>query len=225
MIYIPLTKILEHTKHDPQCRRCKLKADADALAIEIYEWPLPPLLAMAKAVIFELNPPRAFSDWRDASLHLKIDILLFCYEKPKSPHHQYSLATHKDLSRLLSKQHYQSQRIILMSEIKAHSGTCYLHKTSNNLQEDDVCLDNALVYKYYDRTQEKWCTELKTNEDLPKQFLHVLPQRSKYLKTFLARPPSANDGVPSNEPIVSICTRVAEQPRCSSNFHWTRANH
>ncbi|KAH3956582.1 hypothetical protein HBH98_241660 [Parastagonospora nodorum] len=201
----------EHTKHDPQCRRCKLKADADALAIEIYEWPLPPLLAMAKAVIFELNPPRAFSDWRDASLHLKIDILLFCYEKPKSPHHQYSLATHKDLSRLLSKQHYQSQRIILMSEIKAHSGTCYLHKTSNNLQEDDVCLDNALVYKYYDRTQEKWCTELKTNEDLPKQFLHVLPQRSKYLKTFLARPPSANDGVPSNEPIASIS-------ECPSHF-------
>jgi len=219
-------KLIEHTEHDPKCSRCALKTVAEALAIHIYEWPLPPLPAMAKALIFELNPPRAFSDWRDASLHLKIDVLLFCYEKPTSPHHQYSLATHKDLSHLLSKQHYQGQRIIPMSEIKAHSDTSYPHKgPASNLQEDDVCLDNALVYKYYDRTQKKWCTELKTNEELPKKLLYVLPQRSEGLKMFLARPPSASDGLPSNEPIVSICTCVAEQSRFFFHVDWKHANH
>ncbi|KAH4108552.1 hypothetical protein HBI25_111470 [Parastagonospora nodorum] len=202
----------EHTEHDPECSRCKLKADAEALAIEIYEWPLPPLLAMAKAVIFELNPPRAYSDWRDASLHFKTDILLFCYKDLKTPHHQYSLATHKDLSHLLSKLHYQNQRIIPMSETKAHYNTAYHHKKPIiNRQEDDVCVDNALVYRYYDRTQKKWCKELKTNEELPKQFLYVLPQRSKDLKMFLSRPPSASDGVPSNESIASIS-------ECPSHF-------
>jgi hypothetical protein len=194
----------EISEHVPTCSRCKLKSDASALRIEIFEWPLSPEPSTAKTTVFELNPPEAFTNWRDASLHFKTDILQSVYESPRSPHHQYTLASHKDLSNLLSKAHYQDQRIIPMSEIKAHSDTYYLRKREvANLQEDEVCPDNALKYRYYDRFGGKWCTVLNSSEELPSKLLYILPKRSATLERFLYRPDSAPDGLPSNEPIVS----------------------
>jgi hypothetical protein len=159
---------------------------------------------MAKTTVFELNPPAAFTHWRDASLHFKIDVLQSVYEKPRPPHHQYTLESHRDLSHILSKAHYQDQRIIPMSEIKAHSDTYYQSKRAvANLQESEVCPENALKYKYYDRSEHKWCTVLQSSEELPSELLYVLSKRSKTLGRFLYRPASASDGLPSNEAIVS----------------------
>jgi hypothetical protein len=155
-------------------------------------------------MVFELNPPEAFTNWRDASLHFMVNVLQFVPENPQSPYPRYTFESHRDLSHLLSKAHYQGQRIIPMSEIKAHSDTHYQKKRAvANLQETTVCPENTLKYRYYDRSGDKWCTVLRSSEELPSRLLYGLPKRSTTLERFLYRPSSTPDGLPCNEPIVS----------------------
>jgi hypothetical protein len=71
--------------HKVKCARCFFKTKADDLSIEIYEWPLSPNLPVAKATVFELKVPQAYSDWRDASIHLITDVLRFRDEKAGRP--------------------------------------------------------------------------------------------------------------------------------------------
>jgi hypothetical protein len=160
---------------------------------------------VAKATVFELRPPVAFTNWRDASLHLRINILQFVYENPQPPYNQYSLTTHRDLSQFLWHVQYGGQRVIPLSQIKAHCNTFYVAKRAvANLSNNEVCPENALEYRYCDRAELKWCTTLKTSDTLPHKFAHILPKRSATLARFLYKPPSEPDGLPSNKTIVSV---------------------
>lgn len=190
--------------HKADCARCKLKRDAEALGIDVHEWPLSPKTAVAKATVFELNPPEAFLEWRATSFYLIMDVLRFSYVEPRIPGRQYSLLNHKDLSEMPSRPQYLRRRIVPLSEIKSHSDTLYRLKVSVAIhKEQSVCPDNALVYKYYDFEKKVWCTALRADEELPRNFYYTLPARSSALERFLYRPPSTPDGLSSNESIVS----------------------
>lgn len=64
--YYGYTKI----EHKPNCTRCAVLRRADGLNINIYEWPVSSDRLVAKATVFELKVPQAFSNWRDASEYL-----------------------------------------------------------------------------------------------------------------------------------------------------------
>lgn len=200
-------QLSETDEHQEFCPRCKLKTDAEALSIAIHEWPLSPKSEKAKATVFELNPPTAFSEWRDSSVYLITDILRSSYENPQRPHHQYCLTSHTDLNDLLSKVQYNNRRIVPWSQIKGHTDTFHRKKLPiTNLQDESVCPENARVYRYYDSdpTQRYWCTKWKPNEALSRDLFHALPKRASVLNRFMHRPPSASEGLPSNESIVSL---------------------
>jgi hypothetical protein len=97
----------------------------------------------------------------------------------------------------------KDRRIIPLSEWKAHTGTHYRRKEAIPLLKDeDICVDNAMRYIYYDKSRRVWSTALSPCEELTQSCKDIMPQRSKTLDRYLSKPPSASDGLPSNEPIV-----------------------
>ncbi|KAF2131741.1 hypothetical protein P153DRAFT_336326 [Dothidotthia symphoricarpi CBS 119687] len=190
--------------HSPSCSRCAFKTRAEALDIDIHEWPLPKEEHTAKATVFELNIPEAFSEWRDCSAYLIINVLEFLDKKPRKPQSTYALDRHQGLSQTLSS-HYEEQRIIIVSAIKPHTGN-YRAKQNGllNITDADVCLDSALVYDYYDKQRNTFSVPLKPPEDFPQKCRYSMPDHSKALKRFMYRPSSAPDGVAPNEVISGV---------------------
>jgi hypothetical protein len=192
------------TVHDRYCNRCDLKNQADGLNIHIYEWPLPSEEATAKAIVFELKIPQSYRIWRDLSIFVISDVLGCKSNAIQCPQFQYVLSGHRDLSQMLDSQ-YDFRRIVPLSEIKPHVVTHRKNKKAvQHLQEEDVCLENALRYGYYDTSTGTWTAQQTPNGRLPQMCMHEMPARSKALDRFLSKPPSAPDGVPPNEVIASL---------------------
>jgi hypothetical protein len=193
------------TRHPNWCHRCSCKKQADALSIHIYEWPVSSNTFVAKATVFELKVPQAFSDWRDTSTYMISEVLCHRNHNAEKPQYSYTLSGHQDLSQMLSPLYYQ-RRIVPSSNVKPYNVTHRKHKkTIPHLTEDDVCLRNALQYAYFDTTLGIFTEAAPTcTEDVPQLCMYHVPQRSKALDRFMYRPPSAPDGTPANEVIVSL---------------------
>lgn len=192
------------SRHYRRCQHCAFEKAAMALSITIHEWPVSLEVPIAKATIFELMAPETFSQWRDASVHLITDVLGFHSAQPqkvKDADIIYGLERHHMLSERLSA-HHKTQRLIITSDIKARTGIT--RKKVNELKVKDVCLDNTLNYKYFDTVHRVWNNVLDQSGDLPTKLVYCMPKRSGTLDRFLLKPPSAPDGVPGNEPLVSV---------------------
>ncbi|KAF2856141.1 hypothetical protein T440DRAFT_531312 [Plenodomus tracheiphilus IPT5] len=193
------------TRHARYCSRCARKTKADGLNIQIYEWPVSSVLAVAKATIFELQIPRAFADWRDISAYIITTVLGFKVKNPSRPDYTFTLNMHNGLSSLLSAQ-YHERRIIPLSTIKPHTVTHRKRKNAVHLLKDhDVCLSNALQFELHDKTlgitpkSAPNCTE-----EVAQKCTYRLPHRSKALERFAYKPPSSQDGLQPNEVIASL---------------------
>ncbi|KAJ4380581.1 hypothetical protein N0V86_003940 [Didymella sp. IMI 355093] len=192
------------TVHDRYCNRCDLKNQADGLNIDIYEWPLPSEEATAKATVFELKIPQTYRIWRDLSVFVISNVLGCKSNAVRRPQFQYVLSGHRDLSQMLDSQ-YHSRRIVPLSEIKPHVVTHRKNKKAvQHLQEEDVCLKNALRYGYYDTSMGTWTAQQMPSGRLSQTCMYEMPARSEALNRFLSKPPSAPDGVPPNEVIASL---------------------
>jgi hypothetical protein len=123
-------------------------------------------------------------------------------EKPSC---SYTLDVHQDLSQILSSWYCQ-RRIVPCSSVKPHNVTHRKNKKAiPHLNDDDVCLKNALQYAYFDTSLRVFTTENPIcTEDIPKLCMYHVPQRSKALDCFMYHSPSAPDGTPPNEVIVSL---------------------
>jgi len=193
------------TDHKPGCKRCAAKDSADALSIDIYEWPVSSNEHEAKATVFELQIPQGFSHWRDVSMFLIATVLGYRKQKPEKPRAQYTLDQHYGLGHMLSWQ-YHRRRIVPLSEIKPHTVTHRRNRTAiPNVQNDDVCLPNALKYAYFDKSQGACTSVCQSTKDVIRKCMYRMPDgRSKVLERFLHRPPSGPDGIQPNEVIASL---------------------
>ncbi|PYI28973.1 hypothetical protein BP00DRAFT_438002 [Aspergillus indologenus CBS 114.80] len=63
-----------YRRHSSSCKKCLLEKHAAAITINIHEWPLPENETTAKAVVFEIDCPRWFSEWRDSTWKLTQDL-------------------------------------------------------------------------------------------------------------------------------------------------------
>jgi hypothetical protein len=190
-----------HSKH---CKKCSLKGRADGLDIQIYEWPLSPQKPVAKATVFELGIPKPYSAWRDASTFIITNVLGRGSKRLEKPQNSYTLSGHRDLSHMLDSGYY-TRRVVPLSSVKPHSATHRKKKKSvPNLQDNDVCLQNALQYRYYDTTQGAWTAVQEPSGNLPQECTYRMPDRSKVLERYLHKPPSAPDGIPPNEVVATL---------------------
>ncbi|RYO29176.1 hypothetical protein AA0111_g6158 [Alternaria arborescens] len=194
-----------HQVHSWSCGRCAAKSHADGLTIGIFEWPVSPRIHEAKATVFELVVPDSYSNWRDASAFFITTVLGYKDAKESRPSKSYTLDNHHGLSHLLSAR-YSKRRIVPLSDIKSHTVTHRKQKKAiPHLTDDDVCLQNALRYAYYDTSTRTFSTSIPgCTLEVPTKCKYPMPKRSKALERFMCRPPSSPDGLPVNEVIASL---------------------
>jgi hypothetical protein len=81
----------EVTEHSPRCTRCLLQKQAQAMKIDIFEWPLPEKDTEAKAAVFELDVPTVIYAWRETTYRLLADVFTPCFTTPKEAVNKYKL--------------------------------------------------------------------------------------------------------------------------------------
>ncbi|KAJ5608777.1 hypothetical protein N7528_009344 [Penicillium herquei] len=185
------------TRHKANCRRHAHKQEADNLSISVHEWPLPLDPEKAKSVVFELNPPVTFSEWRDITAFFLVDCLYFGYPEKWGPRKEYPLCKYSGLYRYCAPG-VLYQRISLLSEAKPHQRTHRGDKDMADVGPDDVCVNNGLKFYYFDSAQGYFITEFQRGNQVEESCTYQLPSVSKPLQQFLSRPAKDPNGPPPN---------------------------
>ena len=191
-----------YTDHSPDCCKCGYLRRADALSINIHEWPLPHSSLEAESTVFELTVPATFGHWRDVTVFLRSNVLGCSYSSTETPRSSHSLNSYNGLSRFFVSFGH-GQRIIALSENKPHEVTHRRNKPVGTVTEEDVCLRNGLFYRYFDQTTHSFVQRIDHGDLLEKQCTYKLPQESSALQQFLMRGPEKPSGPPPNLVIAS----------------------
>ncbi|KAF4469857.1 hypothetical protein FALBO_3237 [Fusarium albosuccineum] len=187
-------------QHDSECHRCRLLKRANSLTIRVHEWPLPSNRLEAEAVVFELDVPTIFAQWRDATLYLIDDVLKSEAYLHMHPESCWPLRYYIGLSSYLRS---GSHRVHLLSEAKPHVNTHRQEKPVGHSTETDVCLNNGLVYKYFDDEHGEFLSEYSASLCISDMCTFKLPGRAEALESFLTRTWRQPDGQEPNAVIAS----------------------
>ncbi|KAJ5794287.1 hypothetical protein N7457_000886 [Penicillium paradoxum] len=188
--------------HSDTCSRCDYERRANEMNIEVHEWPLPFNELQAKSTVFELNVPQSFASWRDATIYFLVDVLGAGYTAKVHPRATYPLRAYKGLRAYFSP-NIESQRIVLLSQIKPHIGTHRREKPISTATEEDVFLGNGLQFQYFDNHLECFTDDLNHSFDIPKMCTYKLPPKSSWLDQFLFRPSGEPNGPSPNTVIAT----------------------
>ncbi|KAF2843898.1 hypothetical protein T440DRAFT_473824, partial [Plenodomus tracheiphilus IPT5] len=197
------------TEHPIWCEKCSLRSQAKQLEIHVHEWPLHSDEAIAKAAVFELQIPTAYSHWRDATMLLRVEVLGFIHARTTEPRAKYDLCTQDGLSSFWTSP--SDRRVNLVSEVKPLTGSHYRVKRSVDfLQEKEVCVENALRYQYFDSSYNTFITILESTQQVSKKCTYQLPSRSSQLQAYL-RSPTVSNAITPNQ----VIARLSD---CPSHF-------
>lgn len=145
-----------HLHHQDPCVRCAFERSARRLKIEVHEHPMPADDYAAKAVIFELDCPRAFAKYRDLTWKILSTFAFPEFDDFESPHVMI-----RDYSQLKNFSCPIDSHISLGSITKSFLKTHYANPRFP-VRFEDVCLPNGLRLKYYDTKSDVW-----VSRDLP----------------------------------------------------------
>ena len=146
-------------KHDPQsCGKCTLDREADAMSIEVHEWPLPVDANFAKSAVVELDCRPDFAAWRNLTWMFIHDLgrqSPICGEGPKA--------------RLFSYAGLQEYARDMKSRLTLASSTKPFAQAQHHLLKFPVPLDscfanNELQYKLFDPLKGCW---IKDQVEIP----------------------------------------------------------
>lgn len=193
---------IHESRHSPSCRRCGYKQRANAISIEVHEWPLSSNPLQAKSTVFELRRPQPFAWWREATLCF-LTILQVGYSAENRPRADYRPQSYRGLSHF--HRHIEdAERIHLLSQDKPHLGTHRKQKKIIHVTSEDVCLKNGMNFQYYDDSARCFVTGLDIRyEKTATMCTYQLPEKSSSLRKFLFRPAGSSDGPQPNTVIAS----------------------
>lgn len=154
---------------DERCRKCQINGQADAMTIDVYEWPLPDGDSSCQSALFELDCPTEFAAWRNLTWMLIHDIGRQASVRGDSP--AAELSTYDGL-RTYSRQ--SDSRLTLASKTKP------LAKSHYRILKLPVALDrcfskNALHYELFDAGQRCWITDQVNDPNLHAKCVTSLP--------------------------------------------------
>ncbi|PVH93270.1 hypothetical protein DM02DRAFT_676940 [Periconia macrospinosa] len=187
-----------HQAHHPgNCRKCSLAKEARNISILTHEWPLPSSLTEAKAAIFELQIPHWFSRWRDTTRYLMISVLKFTKDIKREGQPRYKL---EDQDCLRSRQRIAPRQcLVTVSKVKPLNRSHYKTKGSiNHIENDDVCVPNAMHCAYYDTISESFPGVLRPTDHVRENCSYQLPARSKNLERYLLAGPGVDEVSPNS---------------------------
>ncbi|KAL9104009.1 MAG: hypothetical protein Q9163_000987 [Psora crenata] len=136
---------------DRKCTKCYLRRKSKRMKIQIHEYPLPADLIQAKAVVFELCCPKAFSAYRNATWRIRGDLACPKQTEPAVP--RLLLCDYTELKAFM--QSIQRRGVCLASATKSFLAT---HNCSVPFPVtiDRVCLPNGLKLRYFDSITKRW---------------------------------------------------------------------
>ncbi|CAE7230403.1 unnamed protein product, partial [Rhizoctonia solani] len=164
-------------KHDRQCECCSLEKKRKGLKIQPHEWPLPPRQLDAEMVVFELDRPGSFVVWRDTTY----EILNLGATSPRGRCNSHTtLEGYTTLKPWLPPSSSVQPRVTIASMSKAFKQTHYGSPVSIPASEYQVCLDNALQFKIYDKNGDTWAAGPFSGVTLAQYGTFKLPTNSLY---------------------------------------------
>ncbi|KAI9734261.1 MAG: hypothetical protein M1834_002365 [Cirrosporium novae-zelandiae] len=138
---------------DRHCTKCFLQRKARRVKIQVHEHPLPSNPIQAKAVVFELGCPKAFTRYRDVTW--RILRTLACPKKTNGVEPRVLL---RDYSELKSFNNSTTCSLSLASESKSFLASHY-SQVRFPMGLEAVCLPNGLKYGYFDILTKVWSGE------------------------------------------------------------------
>lgn len=186
------------TRHDDRCTKCYMQRCAKRMSIAIHEHFLPSNPVHAKALIFELSCPLAFSAYRNATWKILGTLaqpkLTDCFEP------RLRLEDYEPLKRY-SKKIFGG--VSLASTTKTFLKTHY-RGVRFPADLDNVCLPNGLKLAYFDSFTTAWPGRLKQRPSFAHQCPIMIPTKSPFavLQSLPEFAPGSN-GPSSNEIIAS----------------------
>ena len=161
----------EHGYHhaDYACGKCNLIMKANAMQLDIYEWPLPENEAQAKAAIFELATPPSFISWRTMTWVIVAELGKESWSSGANPH--ASIKSYAGLSRYCAS---PGSRVSLSSTTKPFSKAHYKSVQFPSSKESAFC-KNGLTYRYFDSETSSWVQDVPTESSLARLCAIKLP--------------------------------------------------
>jgi hypothetical protein len=182
-------------EHSGNCRSHELRRKADALMIQVHEWPLPASELEAQSVVFELDVPPCFSAWRNMTT-LIINEVLECDYSGARPDNVVDR-----LSSYLSS-HFRGNvyRLELVSTVKSNNRT---HRNGKKIKtcdkEEDVLFQNGLRYEYYDIHCQSFVSSfINKDKRFSRRHMFKLSQQNNALQDFIFRPHGQENGLTPN---------------------------
>ena len=136
--------------HIRSCSKCMLQRRANAMDIEIHEWPLPTDRLEREATVFELKCPPVFAIWRTRTYQILRDVGMVRIQSESST--LYLLEHCEGLAPW--SEEGTSGRITFGSEIKSFLNTHY-RPVNIPADEDSVCVKNGLRFRLYDQERKE----------------------------------------------------------------------
>lgn len=145
-----ITKDNCRSQHDEHCHKCHLETKRDRMKIHVHEHPLPSDPVQAKAVVFELSCPEAFTAYRNTTW--KILGVLAKSKQSQSFPPRLKLFEYSELKAYVQS---TTEGICLASTAKSWLKTHY-HGVPLPVDLDQICLPNGLKLGYYDTVTGAW---------------------------------------------------------------------
>jgi hypothetical protein len=192
------------TFHSPRCQSCEYGRKRDRLKINLFEYPVPASQVEAEAIVFELCVPEVFAHWRDLRSFLLQDVL---GGKIRVTHNdvEYTLAGNDPHLSSAYFKGSRDRRIGLLSTVKPAVVTHYQSKPIASATPTNVCVPNALRYRYYDANAYGFDEDPTFDDTMAIKCTYAASRPT--LQRFLLRTIDAPDGLPHNE-------TVARQDSC-----------
>ncbi|WEW61692.1 hypothetical protein PRK78_007184 [Emydomyces testavorans] len=147
--------------HSQGCQKCSLEEQVAQMSITLHEWPLSSNIDELKAAIFELDCPRGFVCWRDASWIVVNDLGRHCTPS-KGEKVEEDLLSYSELKCFTSN---YEQRLGLGSTTYSWLRTHYdgIHFP---VEFSTVCRENGLRLRLLDRKTSTWVQDQKPEPTL-----------------------------------------------------------
>ncbi|KAG6036493.1 hypothetical protein E4U41_005708 [Claviceps citrina] len=181
--------------HSYSCPRHQHLNAANAIEIQVHEWPLPSQLLHAKSTVFELQVPLPFNAWRNMTVFLIVDVLHSTYDA-SSANVQSTLGEY-----LPSFHEAVNRRLVLTSTTKSNRNTHRRGKQIATAKESDLLVQNGLCFGYYDAYVARWATATEPTDVVSHMCTHKLSKQCEPLEMFLHRPFHSPNGVTPNHVI------------------------
>lgn len=183
-----------YLEHKEPCVRCTYKQEAEAMRIDVFEWPLPSDTAQAKSVVFELDVPHDLSCWRDSTMFLLMEVLGQEYATSE-PSRKYTLTLSSNLSLSDHFKINRAQRLNLISPNPPNAPKT--EKVDTWILPSKVCIDSGLQFRYFDTLNRRFVRDLIHSDDVVKPCTYRLPSQSNALQKFMLRNFNETDSTPN----------------------------